>query len=97
MELGLYISFSGNITYKKADRSFLKRIPLDKLLVETDAPYLAPEPLRGTKNEPKNVRFVVDKIAIELGENPDRLQKITEQNAFKFYYKMSEENRFEQF
>ena len=90
LELGLYISFSGNITYKKSDRSFLNRIPLDKLLVETDAPYLSPEPLRGTKNEPKNVRFVIDKIALELGENPAKIERITEQNALSFYKKIQE-------
>lgn len=88
LSLGLYISFSGNITYKKSDRTFLSRIPLDKLLVETDAPYLAPEPFRGTKNEPKNVRFVIDKLAIELGENPAKIEKLTERNALEFYSKM---------
>ena len=88
LSLGLYISFSGNITYKKSDRSFLKDIPLDRLLIETDAPYLAPEPLRGTKNEPKNVRFVLDKIAIELGISSSKLNKITSENAKRLYYKM---------
>lgn len=86
--LGLYISFSGNITFKKNDRSFLKDIPLDKILIETDSPYLAPEPMRGTKNEPKNVRFVCDKIALELGLNPAELEKITSKNAKTMYYKM---------
>ena len=88
LDLGLYLSFSGNITYKKSDRSFLKDIPLDRILVETDSPYLAPEPVRGTKNEPKNVRYVIDKIAIELGINPTELEKITSKNAKTFYFKM---------
>lgn len=86
--LGLYISFSGNITYKKSDRSFLKNIPLDRILIETDSPYLSPEPLRGTKNEPKNVRYVLDKIAFELEINPTKLDLITTENAKKLYYKM---------
>ena len=88
LDLGLYLSFSGNITYKKNDRSFLKDIPLDKILVETDSPYLSPEPLRGTKNEPKNVRFVIDKIALEIGLNPAKLEAKTSQNAKNFYFKM---------
>lgn len=88
LELGMYISFSGNITYKKSDRSFLKDIPLDKILVETDSPYLSPEPLRGRRNEPKNVRHTIDKIAIELGMNPSELEKITEKNAKTFYFKI---------
>ncbi len=85
LDLGLYLSFSGNITYKKSDRSFLKDIPLDRILVETDSPYLAPEPLRGTVNEPKNVQHIIDKIAFEIGISSDKLKKITTENAKKFY------------
>lgn len=88
LDLGLYLSFSGNITFKKSDRSFLSQIPLDKLLVETDSPYLSPEPYRGQKNHPRNVRFVIDKIASELGINPDELDKITTKNAKIFYFNM---------
>ena len=90
LDLGLYLSFSGNITYKKADRSFLKEIPLDKILVETDAPYLSPQPVRGTTNEPKNVKYVIDCIANELNIEPQEFEKITEQNARRFYYKIEE-------
>lgn len=85
LNLGLHLSFSGNITFKKSDRSFLKDIPLDKILVETDSPYLSPEPLRGRVNEPKNVQFVIDKIAYELGISSDKLKQITTENAKKFY------------
>ena len=85
LDLGMYISFSGNITFKKSDRSFLKDIPIDKILVETDSPYLSPEPLRGRVNEPRNVRYIIDKIAYELGISSDKLQKITTDNAKKFY------------
>lgn len=86
--LGMYLSFSGNITYKNTDRSFLKDIPLDKILVETDAPYLSPVPVRGTVNQPKNVRYTLDKIAIEIGMNPAELDKITTKNAKTFYFKI---------
>lgn len=85
LELGLYISFSGNITFKKSDRSFLKRMPLDKILIETDAPYLSPEPLRGQKNEPKNVRYVLKKLSEELSISEDELNKITTENAKRVY------------
>lgn len=85
LELGLVLSFSGNITYKKSDRSFLKDIPLDKIVVETDSPYLSPEPIRGRRNEPKNVKFIIDKIASEIGISSDELEKITTANAKKFY------------
>ncbi len=85
VELGMYISFSGNITFKNSDRSFLKRIPLNKLLVETDAPYLSPEPLRGRPNEPKNTKYVLLKIADELGLSVQELESITTENAKRFY------------
>lgn len=83
--LGLYLSFSGNITFKKSDKSFLKDIPLDKILVETDSPYLSPEPFRGRKNEPKMVQYVIDKIAFEIGVSSDELKRITTENAKRFY------------
>ena len=88
LELGLYLSFSGNITYKKSDRSFLKDIPLDKILVETDSPYLSPEPLRGRRNEPKNVRHIIDKIAFEVGVSPAEMERITTKNAKTLYFKI---------
>ena len=85
LDLGLYLSFSGNITFKKTDRSFLKDIPLDRIVVETDSPYLSPEPFRGRKNEPKMVQYIIDKIALEVGISSDKLKKITTENAKRFY------------
>ncbi len=90
IDLGLYISFSGNITYKKSDRSFLKDVPLDRILVETDAPYLSPEPLRGRRNEPKNVRLTMERIASEIGVSAEELEKITTENARRFYFKIKD-------
>jgi TatD DNase family protein len=65
LDLGFYISFSGIITFKNARelREVAKEVPLDRLLVETDAPYLAPVPHRGKTNEPAFVRFVAEEIA----------------------------------
>lgn len=85
VDLGLYISFSGNFTFKKYEQNVVKSVPLDRLLVETDSPYLAPVPLRGTKNEPKNVKFVIEKIAQILDMPYNEVEKITTENAKKFY------------
>jgi TatD DNase family protein len=65
LELGFYISFSGIITFKNADalRSVVQRVPLDRMLVETDSPYLTPVPHRGKRNEPAYVRWVAETIA----------------------------------
>ena len=64
LKLGYYISFSGNITFKNA-KSYeaVSIVPMDRILIETDSPYLSPEPLRGTRNTPVNVKFVAEKIA----------------------------------
>jgi len=65
MEMGYYISFSGIITFKNAAelRDVVKKVPMERLLVETDSPYLAPVPYRGKKNEPKYVREVAECVA----------------------------------
>lgn len=70
---GCYISFAGNVTFKKADalRNAARMVPLDRLLVETDCPYLSPAPLRGRRNEPANVlhtaQFLADLKGVEIG------------------------------
>ncbi|TAN60208.1 TatD family deoxyribonuclease [bacterium] len=65
LDLGLYISFTCNITYKKSDtlRELVKLVPFDRMLVETDCPYLAPEGMRGERNEPANVKILAQIIA----------------------------------
>ena len=84
--LGYYISFGGAITFKnsRADE-VIKSVPLDKILVETDCPYLSPEPFRGKVNEPKNVRYVLQKIASILDMDFERLQEISIKNAKKAF------------
>ena len=81
LSLGCYISFAGPITFKKTNREILHHIPLDRLLIETDSPYLAPEPVRGTVNEPANVKFVAQKIADTLEMPVEKLAQITKENA----------------
>lgn len=65
IDLGFYVSFTGNITYKKADstREVVKHTPLDRILLETDSPWMAPVPFRGKRNEPKNLQYIAQKIA----------------------------------
>ena len=71
LNMGLYISFSGSVTFKNAKnlQEVARYVPLNKLLIETDSPYLAPVPMRGKRNEPAYVRYVTEKVA-ELKELP---------------------------
>ncbi|HAS81529.1 MAG TPA: hypothetical protein DCS43_02325 [Verrucomicrobia bacterium] len=83
LELGFMISFSGIVTFRNADalRDVARTIPLDRLLVETDSPFLAPIPHRGKKNEPAFVRDVVNALATLRGIAPDALARQTTANA----------------
>ncbi|MDN6195186.1 MAG: TatD family hydrolase [Atopostipes suicloacalis] len=87
LDLGMHISFSGVVTFKNAAKvkESAKRVPLDKILIETDAPYLSPEPNRGKRNEPSYVRFVAEELA-ELLELPvEKIAEITSENAMKLF------------
>jgi len=88
LDLGLYISFSGIVTFKNAAslREVARQVPLDRLLVETDAPYLAPVPHRGKRNEPAYVRHVAEHIAELKGVSLDILSTATTDN-FKRLFK----------
>jgi TatD DNase family protein len=83
LEMGLYISFAGMLTYKNAQnlREVAKTIPFDRLLVETDSPYLAPVPLRGKRNEPANVVHTAACLAGVKGVSVDEIAEATTQNA----------------
>lgn len=84
---GFYVSFSGTVTYNNAVN--LKRaalaVPLDRLLIETDSPYLTPEPKRGRKNYPKNVAYVCDTLAQIKGVTREQMEKITNENAKRVF------------
>ena len=83
LELGLHISFAGMLTYKKNDalRAVAAEVPLDRLLVETDAPYLAPAPMRGKRNEPAYVVHTARCLAEVRGLPPEELLEHTARNA----------------
>jgi TatD DNase family protein len=83
LERGYYVSFAGNATYPSAEplRAVAARVPADRILVETDAPYLAPQPVRGRPNEPRNIGHTVAALAEARGEHPDYLAARTDANA----------------
>lgn len=86
LELDWYISFAGMITFKRYDAAdLLRAVPRDRLLVETDSPYLAPVPFRGKRNEPAYVARVVARAAELRGEDPQELAAVTAANARAFY------------
>jgi TatD DNase family protein len=90
VELGLYVSFSGVVTFKKAEalRAIAAEVPLERLLVETDAPYLAPEPYRGKQNEPAYVVHTAATLADVRGMTPDAFARATTDNFFRIYTKV---------
>lgn len=89
MEIGFYISIAGILTFKKSQalRDIVKKIPLDRLLVETDAPYLAPEPFRGRPNEPAYTRYVAEKVAEIKGISLDEVSRVTTDNFYRLFSK----------
>ena len=90
MEIGFYISISGIVTFKAAEelRDHVSRIPMERLLVETDSPFLAPVPKRGKTNEPSFVAYTAAKVAELKGLEPDRLAAITTDNFFNLFNKI---------
>ena len=86
LEMGLYISLAGVITFKNyKDAENIKKIPLERILIETDAPYAAPEPHRGKRNEPSYVKFVAEKLAEIKGVSSGEVEKQTTANAKKLF------------
>lgn len=88
--LGGYVSFSGILTFPKSEelREIAKTVPLERLLVETDAPYLAPKPFRGKRNEPAYVAHTAAVLADTLGLSAEEIARITTENAFRIFSKM---------
>ncbi len=88
MELNTYFSASGIITFKKSTelQNTFKELPLDRLLIETDSPFLAPEPMRGKKNEPSFVRYTLNKLSELKNVDFDKLDKITTDNFNRLFF-----------
>lgn len=87
LAMGMHVSFAGMLTFKKSDalREVARTIPADRLLVETDSPYLAPHPLRGKRNEPANVRLTAECLAQARGESLEALAAQTTLNAQRLF------------
>jgi TatD DNase family protein len=87
LELGFFISFTCNITYKKAQnlREILKAVPLERLMLETDAPFLSPEGFRGRRNEPMQVKILAEEIAAIKEMDFQEVARITTDNAKNFF------------
>jgi len=90
LALGLYVSFSGVLTFKKSDelREIAASVPMDRLLVETDAPYLAPVPKRGKRNEPAFVRHTAKVLAEVKGVSEDEIARATTENVYRLFSRM---------
>lgn len=88
LKLGFYISFAGPITFKSSKNAveMINLVPNDRILIETDSPYLAPEPVRGTRNTPANVKFVAQKIADAKGLSLEEVEKITFENTKRILF-----------
>ena len=82
LNLGFYISLAGPITFKNSKNAdeIIQMIPLEKMLIETDSPYLAPEPNRGTRNDSRNLKYLVEKIAQVKQREPEEIARITYNN-----------------
>ena len=87
IDLGFYIGVTGPVTYKNAEarRLVIASLPLERLLIETDAPYLAPQPHRGKRNEPAYVTHIADRIAAIQSRTPDDVAAVTGENAAQMF------------
>lgn len=87
---GFYLGFTGPVTFKKADdlRAVVAQVPLERILVETDGPFLTPQPYRGKRNEPAYIPYIVEKIAEIKGETKEVVAETTTRNADELF-KMS--------
>ena len=85
LKLGFYISFAGPVTFKNSKNAneIIEMVPNEKMLIETDSPYLSPEPLRGKRNDPRNVKYIAKKIAEVKNITIEEVADITYENAMK--------------
>ena len=87
IDMGFFISIPGSITFKNAERfrEIVKRLPLESLLVETDAPFITPEPFRGKRNEPSYVKYTAQKVAEIKKVSFEKVAEVTTENALQIF------------
>ena len=87
LKRGWYLGFDGPITYKNARKSIevLEMCPLDRMVIETDSPYLTPVPNRGKRNDSSNLKYVIEKIAEVKGISPEEIKRATFENGKRLY------------
>ena len=87
LKLGFYISFAGPVTFKNSKNAdeIINMVPDDRILIETDSPYLSPEPLRGRRNDPRNVKYVAQKVAQVKNMSIEQMAEITYKNTRKIF------------
>ena len=87
LEEGYYVAFGGNITYKRSKSfgEYLKKIPLDRIVIETDSPYLAPEPYKGSLNDSSNLPIILEKLSEYLEVEREELARILYENSIRFF------------
>ena len=87
LENGLYMGFGGTCTFKnsKNAKEIIQMVPKDKILIETDSPYLSPEPRRGIRNDSRNLKFIVQKIAEFTNSTPEEITNVTYNNALNLF------------
>ena len=87
VKIGYFIGIDGPITFKnnKKQRQLVKKININNILIETDSPYLSPEPKRGEKNTPLNIKYVIKEIASNLDKSEDEITDITTKNALNLF------------
>ena len=87
LKLGFYISFAGPVTFKNSKNAteIVNLVPIERILIETDSPYLSPEPVRGTRNDSRNVKYIAEKIADIKGLTVEEIAKQTYKNAEKIF------------
>ena len=87
LDRGFHLSFTGVLTYPRATvlRDAARMVPMERLLVETDAPFLAPDPFRGKRNQPSYVAFVVQELATVHGVTPETMAQVTRRNTIRVF------------
>ena len=87
VKMGYYIGIGGVVTFKNARKlvETAQAVPLERIVLETDCPYMAPEPHRGKRNDSRNIAYVIDKIAAIKGVSAQEVERVTEDNAYRLF------------